>query len=152
MTKFECHKLQEGYFSVQGYFEYPRKILCRFQFREIGSHDSIPMTQSKRPDAHQSATYVWTRWQYRPDAHQCLETLNCSSASAQTMWQYCPDAIQCSTSNMVSVSDTNMGRQLQPFGRCGVPVWTQSLIRHVMQKKFNCLDVRLYGPDAQILV
>jgi len=32
----------------------------------------------KRPDAHQSTTSVRTRWQYRPDAHQCLETLNCS--------------------------------------------------------------------------
>jgi hypothetical protein len=78
MTNFECHKLQEGYFSVQGYFEYPRKILYRFQLREIESHVSVWTTQSKRPDAHQSATYVRTRWQYRPDSHQCLETLNCS--------------------------------------------------------------------------
>jgi hypothetical protein len=78
MTKFECHKLQEGYFSVQGYFEYPRKILCRFQLIEIKSHVSIRKTQSKRPYAHQSATYVRTRWQYRPDSHQCLETLNYS--------------------------------------------------------------------------
>jgi hypothetical protein len=78
MTKFECHKLQEGYFSVQGYFEYPRKILCRFQLREIRSHDFVQTTQSKRPDAHHSATYVRTRWQYHPDSHQCLQTLNCS--------------------------------------------------------------------------
>jgi hypothetical protein len=78
MTKFECHKLQEGYFNVQGYFEYPRKILCRFQLREIRSHESVQTTQSKRLDAHQSVTYVRTRWQYRPDAHQCLETLNYS--------------------------------------------------------------------------
>jgi hypothetical protein len=78
MTKFECHKLQEGYFSVQGYFEYPRKIMCRFQLKEIGSHVSVRTTQSKRPDAHQSATYVRMRWQCRSDAHQCLETSNCS--------------------------------------------------------------------------
>jgi hypothetical protein len=78
MTKFECHKLQEDYFSFQGYFVYPRKILCRFQLREIGSHVSARKTQSKRLDAHQSTTYVRTRWQYRSDSHQCLETLNCS--------------------------------------------------------------------------
>jgi len=78
MTKFKCHKLQEGYFSVQGYFVYPRKILCRFQLREIGSHDSVRTTQSKRQDAHQSTTYVKTKWEYRLNAHQCLETLNCS--------------------------------------------------------------------------
>jgi hypothetical protein len=64
MTKFECHKLQEVYFNVQGYFEYPRKILCRFKLREIGSHESVQTTQSKRLDAHQSITYVRTRWQY----------------------------------------------------------------------------------------
>jgi hypothetical protein len=47
MTKFECHKLQEGYFSVQGYFEYPRKILCIFQLREIGTHDSVAIPSGR---------------------------------------------------------------------------------------------------------
>jgi hypothetical protein len=59
-------------------FQYSRKTLCRFQLREVGSHVSVRMTYSKSPDAHQSATYVWTRWRNRPDAHQCLETLNYS--------------------------------------------------------------------------
>jgi len=35
-------------------------------------------TPSFRPDAHQSATSVWTTWQYLLDAHQCLETSNYS--------------------------------------------------------------------------
>jgi len=60
ITKFECHELQEDYFSVQGHFVYPRKILYRFQLTEIRSHVSIRMAQSKRPNAHQSATYVRT--------------------------------------------------------------------------------------------
>jgi len=32
-----------------------------------------------------------------------------------------------------------------------VPIRTLSLIRQVMQKKFNHPDVRLHGPDAQAL-
>jgi hypothetical protein len=59
-------------------FQYLRKILCRFQLREVGSHVFVRTTQSKSLDAHQSATYVQTRWQNRSDAHQYLETLNYS--------------------------------------------------------------------------
>jgi hypothetical protein len=49
----------------------------------------------------------------RPNAIKSSRRIQCSSASVRTMWQYRPDAIQCSTSNRVSVSDTNMGRQLR---------------------------------------
>jgi hypothetical protein len=45
-----------------------------------------------------------------------------------------------------------MGRQLQLSGRRGYSVWTLSLARQVVQKKFNRLDVRLYGPEAQSLI
>jgi len=75
-----------------------------------------------------------------------------SNASIWTTWQYRPDAIQCSTSNRVFVSDTDMGRQLQPSERCDVPVRTLSLIRQVVQKKSNHPDVKLHGPDAQTLL
>jgi len=59
-------------------FQCSRKILCRLQLREVESHVSVWTTQSKSPEAHYSATYVRTRWQYRPDAYQFLETSNCS--------------------------------------------------------------------------
>jgi hypothetical protein len=49
----------------------------------------------------------------RPIAIKSSRRIQCSSASVRTTWQYCQDAIQCSTSNRVSVSDTEMGRQLQ---------------------------------------
>jgi hypothetical protein len=49
----------------------------------------------------------------RPAAIKSSRRIQCSSASVRMTWQYRPDAIQCSTSNRVSVSDTNMGRQLQ---------------------------------------
>jgi hypothetical protein len=32
----------------------------------------------KRPKSHQSATSVWTTWQYHLDSHQCLEVSNSS--------------------------------------------------------------------------
>jgi hypothetical protein len=118
-------------------FQCSRKILCRFQLREVGSQATVRTMWCSRPDAHQLATSVRTTRTFRPDAHQCLETSNCqdyihpdvmenrpaaikssrriqcSSASVRTTWQYRPDDIQCSTSNRVSVSDTDMGRQLQ---------------------------------------
>jgi hypothetical protein len=49
----------------------------------------------------------------RLDAIKSLRRIQCSSASIRTTWQYRLDAIQSSTCNRVSVSDTNMGRQLQ---------------------------------------
>jgi hypothetical protein len=167
-------------------FQYSRKIL-RFQLREVGSHVSVWTTQSKTSDAHQSATYVRTMWQYHPDAHQCLETLNysrlhpsrCNGKSSGHYLEFdkilafqCirsndvifhPDphlskhhpsrrqelfvrtflcveklrtapacirtdvtaarlnAIQCSISYGISFQNTDMGRQLQLFERCGFP-------------------------------
>jgi len=98
-----------------------------------------------RPYAHQSATSVQTMRTFHPDAHQCLETstvqdcirsdvmanrpastqssrrIQRSSASVRTTWQYRLDAIQCSISNRVSISDTVMGRELLPSGRCVFP-------------------------------
>jgi hypothetical protein len=47
------------------------------------------------------------------DAIKSSRRIQCSSASVQTTWQYRSDAIQSSTSNRVSISDTDMGRQLQ---------------------------------------
>jgi hypothetical protein len=49
----------------------------------------------------------------RLDAIKSLRRIQCSSASIRTTWQYRLDAIQSSTSNRVSVSDIDMGRQLQ---------------------------------------
>jgi len=57
----------------------------------------------------------------RPTTIQSLRRIQYSSASVRTTWQYRPYAIQCSTSNRISVLDTDMGRQLQPLGRCVFP-------------------------------
>lgn len=62
MTSCKCHKLQEGYFSIQRRF-------CA----NSNSEKSDPMFPSGRPSLR-----VRTRWQNRSDAHQCLETLNYS--------------------------------------------------------------------------
>jgi hypothetical protein len=111
--------------------------MCRFQLREVGSQTIVRTMWYSRPDAHQLAISIWTMRTFRLHAHQCLETstyqdcirpdvianrsaaikssrrIQCSSASIRTTWQYRPDAIQCSTSNRVSISYTDIGRQLQ---------------------------------------
>jgi hypothetical protein len=121
-----------------------------------------------RPDIHQLATSVRTTRTFRPDAHQCLETSNCqdcirpdimanhlaaikssrriqcSSASVRTTWQYRPDAIQCSTSNRVSVSDTDMGRQLQTVRTLG-----QHRLDAILGKTIRTLGQ--HRPDAALL-
>jgi hypothetical protein len=50
-----------------------------------------------------------------PDAIKSSRRIQSSSVSVRTSWQYRPDAIQSSKSNRVSVSDTDMGKQLQTF-------------------------------------
>jgi hypothetical protein len=45
----------------------------------------------------------------------------------------------------------NYGKTAVTIRTMCVPVWTLSLIRQVVQKKFNCPDVRLHGSDAQAL-
>jgi hypothetical protein len=87
-----------------------------------------------------------------PAAIQSSRRIQHSSASIRTTWQYRLDAIHCSTSNRVSVSDTDLGRQLLSSRRCGIPIRTLFLIRQVVQKKFNRPDVRLHGPYAQTLL
>jgi hypothetical protein len=47
-------------------FQYSKKILCRFQLREVGSHVSIWTTQSKSPDAHQSVVYYRKQQKIKP--------------------------------------------------------------------------------------
>jgi hypothetical protein len=53
-----------------------------------------------------------------------------------------PDAHQSSTRNGISFTDTDMGRQLHPFGRHGNTVRTLSLIRQDVEKNCNRLDDR----------
>jgi len=111
-------------------FQCSRKILYRFQLREVGSQETVRTMWCSRPDAHQLATSVRTPISVeklrtaqdcirldimanRLDAIKSSRRIQWSSASIQTTWQYRPDAIQSLTSNRVSVSDTDMGRQLQ---------------------------------------
>jgi hypothetical protein len=63
-----------------------------------------------------------------------------------------PHAFQYLTSKMISFLNTDMGRQLQPFGRRGYSVWMLSLIRQDVKKIYNCLDISLHSPDAQPLL
>jgi hypothetical protein len=51
-----------------------------------------------------------------------------------------PDAHQSLTSNQISFTDTNIGRQLHPSGRQGNTIQTQSLIRQDVEKNCNRPD------------
>jgi len=73
MKKKGRHKLQEGYFKCS------RKILCRFQLREVRSHASVRTSLSIVLTLISQATSILTTWLFRPDSHQCLEVSNCSS-------------------------------------------------------------------------
>jgi hypothetical protein len=151
------------------------KTLCSLYLTKVGSPVYRPDGIFKRPDTHQSATFVRTQWQYSPDSYLRREASNssrlnpsrrhgnmsgrslefqknpafkCISESVRTTWLYRSDAFQYSTSKRISFADTDMGRQLQPFGRQVYIVWTLSLIRQDMQNIYNRSDVNLHCSDA----
>jgi hypothetical protein len=66
-------------------------------------------------------TSVRTMRTFRPDLPLCQEASNCSSLHPSDVLATCPDDTQCSTSYGISFQNTDMGRSLQPFGRCGFP-------------------------------
>jgi hypothetical protein len=102
-----------------------KKILCRFQVKEVGSQ-----------------SLVWT-------AQSCVRT-PISVQKFRTVQGYIrldvaamrPDTYQSSTRNQISFSDTDMGRQLQPSGQQDNTVRTLSLIRLDVEKNCNRLNVR----------
>jgi hypothetical protein len=140
--KFQCHKLQEGFFNVQGRF-------CV----NSNSEKSDPLFSSRSPSTASGRSLVSN---IRPDAHQCPEVSNssrlhpsghlsnssgCSSvfdkksnfflrqkygktaASVRTTGQHLPDAI---------LDKARCGKELQPSGRQGNTVWTPVLIMKIM--------------------
>jgi hypothetical protein len=110
-----------------------------------------------RPDAHQSATSVWTMRTFRPNAHQCVQDCirpdvmvnrpdalqssrksQCFSASVRTTWLYRPDAIQCLTRIRVSASRHS-------YGKTAATIRTMSSIRQERAYK-----VQTSGDESQI--
>jgi hypothetical protein len=131
MTSCKWHKLHEGYFSVQGRFctdsnsekSDPKKPSerCGVPFWTLISlqHPSgrrelsvrTPISVEKLRTAHDCIRPgVMAN---HPDTIKSSRRIQWSSASVSTTYQYRQDAIQSSTSNRVSVSNTDMGRQLQ---------------------------------------
>jgi hypothetical protein len=80
-----------------------------------------PLQPSRRRDILSKASSVRTMRTFHPDLHLCQEASNCSSLP--------PSGHFSSTSERHSVFDqlwdffqnTDMGRSLQPSGRCGIP-------------------------------
>jgi hypothetical protein len=135
MTSDKCHKLQEGYFSVKGRFcadsyleksdpKLPSGRLSKASGRSSISNiclDDVAIP-SGRPSVSRNFKLfkVASVRTYGKSSGRSSEFKK-NPVSGRTTWQYRPDAIQCSTSNRVFVSDTDMGRQLQPSRRCVFP-------------------------------
>jgi hypothetical protein len=109
--KFQYHRLQEGYFSVQGRF-----------YANSNSEKSDPLFPSRRPNKmfrrssvnniRLNDVAIPSR---RPSMSRRFEQFKV--ASVQRSWQHVRlDAHQGSTSNRISFTDTYIGRQLHPFG------------------------------------
>lgn len=83
----------------------------------------IPSGRSsvKAPSVRMNRTFFPDIMENHPAAIQSSRRIQRSSASVRKTWQYRSDAIQCWTSNRVSISDTDMGRQLQSSRRRGFP-------------------------------
>jgi hypothetical protein len=92
-----------------------KKILYRFQVREVGSQASIRTAQSCIRTPIQTI-------------QGCIRPYVTATHS---------DTHQSSTRNPIFFSHTNMGRQLHPSGRQGNTVRTLSLIRQDVEKNCN---------------
>lgn len=95
-----CHFIRDASKSSfqKSVSRYSKKIMCRFQIREVGSQVSVWMAQSS----------VRT-----PISVKKLRTIQgyiCSDVTTT-----CPDALQILTRISFSFVDTYMGRQLHPF-------------------------------------
>jgi len=85
------------------------------------------------------ASFIRTTRTFRPDSLLCPEASNYSKLH--------PSGRFSNTSIRPSVFD-----KWQPSGRRGYSIWTLSLIRQVVQKMFNRLDVSLHYSDAHTLL
>jgi len=113
-------------------FQCSRKILCKFQLREVGSKATVRTMWCSGPDALQLATSVWTMRTFRPDSQQCLETSNYSRLhpsghfKSSRRIQYSSASIRMPFSVRVEIGfhvQTRIGKQ-QSSRRKGNTVWT----------------------------
>jgi hypothetical protein len=125
--KFQCYKLQEGYFSDQGRFYadynpekldplflsgWPSKTSERLSVSNIRPDDvaiSSGLSSVFRRFKLFKIVTIWTTWQHVRTLFRVRED---SSATVRAMWQYCPDASQSSRRIRFFFADTYMGRQL----------------------------------------
>jgi hypothetical protein len=126
-----------------------KKTLCKIQNSVV----QFPCIRSVdvvfRPNSHLSKHHPSGRRELSVLTSLCVQklqiVLGCILPNVSTTR---PDAFQCLTSKMIYFQNTDMGRQLQPSEQRGYSVRRLSLIRQVMQKMFNCPDVKLHGPNA----
>jgi hypothetical protein len=114
MERASLWQVARRLFQCLRLFQCSKKILCRFQLREVGSHISSQMTQwSLQTLISQQHLLGWGGNTIRTPI--TVEKLRTAQGCI------CPDAFQCSTSKRISFQNTDMGRQLQLSGRCVLP-------------------------------
>jgi hypothetical protein len=88
-------------------FQCSRKILYRFQIREVGSQATLRTMWCSRSDAFQLATSVRTTRTFRPNVPQCLEAsaLKMSGRQSNTV-RTLGQASPISTRSWISLVDT----------------------------------------------
>jgi hypothetical protein len=119
-----------------------KKILCKFQVKEVVSQAFVWMAQYNVRmlfiQQHLSGRHGNTvRTPISVQKFQIVQGCICPDVSATR-----PNAHQCSTRNLISFSDTDMERQLHTSGRQVYIVWALSLIRQDVEKNCNRSDVR----------
>jgi hypothetical protein len=119
-----------------------KKILCKFKVKEVGSQASVWTTQynvwtliSQQHSSGRRGNTVWTPI----SVHKFWTIQGCIHPDVLAT---CTDVHQCSIRNQISFTDTDIGRQLHPFGRQVYTVQTLSLIRQDVEKNCNRPDVR----------
>jgi hypothetical protein len=164
--KGSSHSVGQNHFYVMLLFNHGYRLIQSLLFRDVlqsrfctdsKSENSDPKILSGRPYQPSGRSslkqHLSERRSYSVRTPICVQKIQtvqgCIHSDVSTTR---PNAIQYSTSKRTSFVDTNMGRQLQPFGRQVYIVRTLSLVRQDVEKICNRSDGRNTPSGRQSLL
>jgi hypothetical protein len=112
-----------------------------------------PSGQSDIPSGRSivQASSIQTTRTFLPNLPLCREPLNCSGLYSSKLLSNTFGRLSMFNKLKDFFPKYIYGKIAELIRTMCVPIRTQSLIRQVVQKKFNRPNVRLHGPDAQAL-